>query len=83
MPDQFYKYYVDREFIFENTSLERVVELLSKAYEQKIVIDVAADKKLLLTATFKQNSLNDILKVIADTFKSKVIIKDSIIHITR
>ncbi|SJN52275.1 MULTISPECIES: FecR domain-containing protein [Sphingobacterium] len=83
VPDQFYKYYVDREFIFENTSLERVVELLSKAYEQKIVIDVAADKKLLLTATFKQNTLNDILKVIADTFKSKVIIKDSIIHITR
>lgn len=83
IPDQFYKYYVDREFIFENTSLERVVELLNKAYDQKIIIDLATDKKLLLTATFKQNSLNDILKVIADTFKTKVIIKDSIIHITR
>ncbi|GEM65359.1 anti-sigma factor [Sphingobacterium faecium NBRC 15299] len=83
IPDQFYKYYVDREFIFENTSLDRVVELLSKAYDQKIILDLEADKKLLLTATFKQNSLSDILKVIADTFKCKVTIKDSIIHITR
>ncbi|UIR57066.1 FecR domain-containing protein [Sphingobacterium sp. SRCM116780] len=81
--DQFYKYYVDREFVFENTSLERVVALLNKAYDQKIVIDQAADKKLLLTATFEQNSLSEILKIIADTFKCKVIIKDSIIHLTR
>ena len=83
MPDLFYKYYVDREFVFENTKLERVVELLNKAYDQKIVIDREADKKLLLTATFQQNSLNQILKVISDTFKCKVIIKDSIIHLTR
>ncbi|MBB2952062.1 FecR family protein [Sphingobacterium sp. JUb56] len=83
MPDLFYKYYVDREFVFENTKLERVVELLIKAYDQKIVIDREADKKLLLTATFQQNGLNQILQVISDTFKCKVIIKDSIIHITR
>ncbi|WP_410528075.1 hypothetical protein [Sphingobacterium sp. IITKGP-BTPF85] len=37
----------------------------------------------MLTATFQQNSLNQILQVISDTFKCKVIIKDSIIHITR
>jgi len=75
--------YVDREFVFENTSLDRVVALLSKAYDRQIIIDNPADKKLLLTATFEKNSLNEILKIIADTFKCQVIIKDSIIHLTR
>lgn len=81
--DQFYKYYVDRVFDFENTPLQRVVELLNQAYAYKIIIDHPADQKLLLTAKFEQNSLTEILKVISSTFGLKVNVKDREIHLTR
>ncbi|MDM1295192.1 FecR domain-containing protein [Sphingobacterium sp. N143] len=81
--DQFYKYYVDRELLFENTPLQRVVEVLERAYGYKIEIDHPADRKLLLTATFEQNSLTEILKVLRDTFALKIVAKDKEIHLTR
>ncbi|WP_426790840.1 FecR family protein [Sphingobacterium sp. WOUb80] len=81
--DQFYKYYVDRAFDFENTTLQRVVELLNRAYDYKIIIDHSSDQKLLLTAKFEQNSLTEILKVISSTFGLKVNVKDREIHLTR
>lgn len=81
--DQFYKYYVDRVFDFENTPLQRVVELLNRAYDYKIIIDHSSDQKLLLTAKFEQNNLTEILKVISSTFGLKVHVKDREIHLTR
>jgi ferric-dicitrate binding protein FerR (iron transport regulator) len=74
---------VDRVFDFENTPLQRVVELLNQAYAYKIIIDHPADQKLLLTAKFEQNSLTEILKVISSTFGLKVNVKDREIHLTR
>lgn len=81
--DQFYKYYVDRVFDFENTPLQRVVELLNRAYDYKIIIDHSSDQKLLLTAKFERNNLTEILKVISSTFGLKVHVKDREIHLTR
>lgn len=83
VPDKFYKYYVDREFVFQNTPLQKAVELLSRAYDYQIIIDRPSDKELLLTATFEQNSLTEILKVIRESLGLKVIVKDKEIHLTR
>lgn len=81
--DKFYKYYVDRVFDFENTSLKRVAEVLSKAYDYKVIIDNPELEKIPYTAKFEQNSLAEILKVMQNTFGLKVIIKDKEIHLTR
>lgn len=81
--DAFYKYYVDRQLVFENTPLSRVVDLLERAYDCKIIIDHPEDQKLLLTAKFEQNSLNEIIKVLARTFDFKATMRDREIHLTR
>jgi len=72
VPDQLYRYYVHQEFIFENTPLKRVFEVLGKAYNQKFVIEKADNGKLLYTATFQQQSLNEMIQVILATFDLKL-----------
>ncbi|WP_104385531.1 FecR family protein [Sphingobacterium sp. HMA12] len=80
--DKYYKYYVDREFNFENTPLQRVVELLSRAYDYKIIIDDPADRTLILTAKFEQNSLAEIIRVIAKSLDLSVQVEGKEIHLT-
>ena len=72
VPDQLYRYYVHQEFIFENTPLKRVFEVLGKAYNQKFVIQKAETGHLLYTATFQQQSLNEMMQVILATFDLKL-----------
>ncbi|RKE52896.1 FecR domain-containing protein [Sphingobacterium detergens] len=80
--DKFYKYYVDREFNFENTPLKRVAEVLSHAYDYKVMIDDPALEKIPYTAEFKQNSLAEILKVMAKSLDLKIEVRDKEIHLT-
>lgn len=79
--DKFYKYYVDREFSFENTPLQKVVELLSRAYDYKIIIDDPIVQKIPYTAEFKQNSLSEIIKVMAKSLDLKVEVEGKEIHL--
>lgn len=66
--DQLYRYYVHQEFIFENTPLSRVFKTFEKAYDVQFVFDNPEDQNLLLTTTFEQQSLSEMLKVITKTF---------------
>ncbi|NQD72006.1 DUF4974 domain-containing protein [Sphingobacterium shayense] len=70
--DQLYRYYVHQEFIFENTPLSRVFKTFEKAYDVRFVFDNPEDQNLLLTTTFEQQSLSEMLNVITKTFNLKL-----------
>jgi len=72
VPDQLYRYYVNQQFIFENTPLSRVVQVLNKAFDQKLVLSKEEYKKLTLTSTFEQQSFSEIVQVILKTFDLKL-----------
>jgi len=81
VPDKLYSYYVHQEFIFENTPLKRVFEVLSKAYNQKIIIDDPNKENLLYTSTFKQQNLQEMMEVILQTFDLYLEKKNNTYHI--
>lgn len=71
-PDQLYQYYRTREFVAVNTPLWRMVEVLNEAYNSRIVLDRKELRTLPLNTTFKNESLDDILAIIARTFNLTV-----------
>ncbi|MFD1770079.1 FecR domain-containing protein [Sphingobacterium suaedae] len=79
--DQLYRYYIHQEFIFDHTPLVRVFATLGKAYDVKFKIDNPETAKLPLTATFEQQSLSDMLKVIVRTFDLSVEKRGNTYHI--
>lgn len=81
VPDQLYRYYVHQEFIFENTPLPRVFEVLGKAYGKRFVVENEKTRALTYTATFEQQNLNEMVAVILETFDLKVSKRDSIYYI--
>jgi ferric-dicitrate binding protein FerR (iron transport regulator) len=52
------------------------VEILNEAYQSNIVIEDPAIAALKLNASFKDESLDTILQVIAETFKIRIIAED-------
>lgn len=81
VPDQLYRYYVHQEFVFENTPLPRVFEVLGKAYGKQFIIEDPQAKTLQYTATFEQQNLAEIVDVILKTFDLKMVKKDNVYHI--
>ncbi|MES3018798.1 MAG: FecR domain-containing protein [Bacteroidota bacterium] len=67
--DKLYKYYRSKLFVADNTPLWRVVEVLNEAYDTNIIIEKDEHKNLSLNTTFKDESLDEILRVISQTFK--------------
>ncbi|NEU10157.1 DUF4974 domain-containing protein [Flavihumibacter sp. R14] len=74
--DQLYNYYRSKLFVADNTPLWRVVEILNEAYDSKIIIENAQIKDLRLTTTFRDDSLDNIIHVITETFKITAVKKD-------
>lgn len=66
--DRLHNYYRSKEFVASNTPLWRMIEVLNEAYQTNIVIQEPAVKNLTLTTTFKNESLDNILLVISETF---------------
>lgn len=79
--DQLYKYYIHQEFIFENTPLSRVFDVLGKAFDKKFVVVNDKDKGLRYTATFERQSLNEMLDVILKTFDLKIEKKGNVYYV--
>ncbi|SKB71197.1 FecR family protein [Daejeonella lutea] len=67
--DKLYKFYRSKIFVADNTPLWRVVEVLNEAYESNIIIENDQHKNLSLNTTFEDESLEEILRVITQTFK--------------
>ena len=70
--DKLYNYYVSRIFECDNTPLWKLVEKLNEAYDVNIRIGREELKKLPLTVTFNDESLDVILDIISQTFMIKV-----------
>lgn len=70
--DQLYKYYIHQEFIFENTPLARVFDVLGKAFDTKFTVVDERNRTLRYTATFERQTLNEMLDVILKTFELKI-----------
>ena len=70
--DLLYNYYRSKEFIANGTPLYKLAEVLGEAYNVHISFDTDQIKYLPMSTTFKDESLDDILNVIAKTFNLKV-----------
>jgi ferric-dicitrate binding protein FerR (iron transport regulator) len=79
--DKLYKYYIHQEFIFENTPLSRVFDVLGKAFDKKFVVVNEKDKALRYTATFERQTLNEMLDVLLKTFDLKIEKKGNVYYI--
>jgi transmembrane sensor len=66
--DLLYNYYRTKTFECINTPLSELIDALNKTYDTKIIIANENTAKLPYTSTFKDMPLNDILKVITQTF---------------
>ena len=70
--DKLYKYYRSKEFECDNTPLWKVVEVLNEAYADSIIIGRSELKSLTLTTRFDNESLENILDIISETFEIKI-----------
>jgi transmembrane sensor len=70
--DKLYNYYISRTFVCDNTPLWKLVEKLNEAYGENIRIGREELRKLPLTVTFDDESLDVILGIISETLMIKV-----------
>lgn len=71
--DQLYKYYRTKEFVCDDTPLWKLVEVINEAYHSQIIFADPALKEMTLTTTFNNESLDQVLNVISETFSIKAI----------
>ena len=70
--DKLYNYYISKTFVCDNTPLWKLVEKLNEAYGANIRIEREELRKLPLTVTFDEESLDTILNIISQTLMVKV-----------
>lgn len=71
--DELYNFYKTKELICNGTPLWRVVDVLNDAYGVHISIGNPALRDLRLTTTFRNESIDNILAVISETFNIEVV----------
>lgn len=74
--DKLYNYYQSKEFVCNGTPLYRLVDVLNQVYDKEIIIENPQLKKLPLTVTFRNESLDNILLVISETFNINITRED-------
>jgi ferric-dicitrate binding protein FerR (iron transport regulator) len=67
-----YNYYRNKELVCDETPLQELVEVLSEIYDVNIIIKAPSLKEKPLTTVFKDQSLNQVLEVIQETFRIKI-----------
>lgn len=67
-----YNYYYTNELVCDETPLSELVPVLNEKFNANITIVNPKLKDLAISTTFKNNSLQEILKVIGDTFNVEV-----------
>jgi ferric-dicitrate binding protein FerR (iron transport regulator) len=69
---ELYKYYRTKEFVCDNTPLWQLAESLEQAYDVHITITDPALRELKINTIFRNESLDQILSVIQETFRIKI-----------
>jgi transmembrane sensor len=67
-----YSYYVNKELVCDQTPLSELVPALNAIYGVNIVIGNKAIEKMPITTVFKDQSLEQVLMVVKETFKISV-----------
>jgi len=62
------RYKLNNTLVFEQTELKEVCRTLSSVFGMQITLSSESLNSCLLTATFKNQKLSDILNIIAGTF---------------
>lgn len=70
--DELYNYYRTKEFTCNNTPMSRLIPILNEAYGVHIVIANNKIHNERLTATFRNDSLDNILHVLEETFNISI-----------
>lgn len=71
--DALYSYYRTKELVCNNTPLWRLVDVLNDAYNANIEITDARLRDMSITTTFKNESLDNILELVAGTLHIRVV----------
>ena len=74
--DELHNYYRTKEFVCNNTPLWKLIAALNSAYSANIVLENKSINNLPLTTTFKEDSLNEILNTVVQTFNLTIIQRD-------
>ncbi len=74
--DKLYNYYRTKEFVCDDTPLWKLVEVVNEAYNSHIIISDPALRNETLTTTFDNESLDQVLNVIKETFPNITIVKE-------
>lgn len=72
-----YNYYRNKELVCDQTPLQELVDALNEIYNVNISIKTASLQEKPLTTIFKDQSLDQILEVIQETFTIKIERKDN------
>lgn len=72
-----YNYYITKELVCVGTPLTELVDKLNQVYGSDIRVANPQLRNLPITTTFKGESLQQVLNIVAQTFKIKVESKDS------
>lgn len=80
--DELYNYYRTKEFVCRATPLRKLVAVLNEAYNVQIEITGSTLADMPLTVTFKDEPLDNILKVIKETLNITVTRKGSSITLS-
>lgn len=64
--------YKTKTFVFENSSLEHIIRILSESYHAKIILRNSHIKTCRLTTTFTNESLPNTLNIIAETLNLNI-----------
>lgn len=70
--DKLYNYYRTKQFVCDDTPLWKLVEVLNEAYDSNIVFGDPAIRNLAINTTFDNESLEQVLNVIKETFNITV-----------
>lgn len=79
--DELYNYYRTKEFVCNSTPLWKLTEVLGEAYDVQISIPNKELRNMPLTATFRNEPLDDILRVVCSTFNCTMDKKGSVIQL--
>jgi len=72
-----YNYYRNKELVCDETPLQELVDALNEIYDVDIIIKKTALQKKPITTVFKDQSLDQILEVIQETFMIEIERKDN------
>ena len=77
--DRLHNYYRTKQFVCDDTPLWKLIEVINQAYNSTIIIGDPAIRNLPITTTFDNESLDQVLNVISETFSISVVKEGNII----